>query len=1047
MKYISTHRLPHILSGAIAVLLFGNAAESVQAATFNWVNITGNFSAAANWGGTVPTGLDATDILVFGGDVGTTGLPTNYTATNDIAVNPFLLNKLLLQATTTTPGTGPVDTIVGAAALLFGGTNATITQNGTAAVVINEPITLGANLLLTGSPVVGADTAHDKANVTFNGTLSGNFDITKSGTSTFRFGSAGTAGIPDNTWFGTLTISDGTIRFNNNAYTAPTALRANPVVLNSATALLTTQFKQLSTALPTPSGFDPDSSLRLGTLSGSAGTVEARRETATANVFDSTDITITALSSGSFAGTLRNNQSGGGSTSGTLTLRGVGTQTFTGILDLAKDVRVGDIATMVIGGSASLGGQLSNAAIILGGGTLRLDNTAISNPNRLRDGATTSTGVETIGGGTLSLVSNALASVQETVSRLQLGSSGNSRSGAVTINVTQNAASGISSLTFQSYARDSAGNPYDTVNFTAKNGSGTTIPLGAATDGARVSFNFVVPTFNGLLGNTGANVTAVGWATVNGTDFAATGAQGIVPAITTPTTDAALLGTTTGSATLNAVLAGNLTLSNAGGYSVNSVKITPTAPGQAINLSTTGNLFTNAFLLAGTTDFTINSTGGGGIADAGGAAPRYFQVASAMLTVNASVGAAGGAIVKSGAGTLVLTNTSNIAVGSPVVINEGTLRVNPATTMPAGELRFRGGVLEITGGGTFSRQLGPGVNQLTWSGIDATVVPNVAINQEQGSGGFSAFGANATVDLSPTTGTDFTWEDNGFVNSGHALLFGSTRANAMLTWVDNIGLTAVGQVTNYNARQFRAIDNPSSTNDVAVLSGTISGSVRNDFLKTGNGELILSGTNTFAGATLITDGTLRVNGSTATSFLTDVRDTGTLGGAGTVAGVQVEGSGTLAPGDLTAHTSILNTANLKFASGSARLAIELGGTSPGGNGVSGYDRVSVTGSVTLGGAQLTGSLLSGFNAGIADLFFIIINDGTDAVQGAFAQGSLVAIGSQVFNISYAGNFTGSAATNSFTGGNDVVLQLAVPEPGTASLLALGAMGLGMRRRA
>src|SRR4030095_6809201 len=100
------------------------------------------------------------------------------------------------------------------------------------------------------------------------------------------------------------------------------------------------------------------------------------------------------------------------------------------------------------------------------------------------------------------------------------------------------------------------------------------------------------------------------------------------------------------------------------------------------------------------------------------------------------------------------------------------------------------------------------------------------------------------------------WEDNGFVNSGYALLFGSTRANAKLTWVDNISLTSVQPTVNYNAREFRAIDNPGSTADVAVLSGIISGTVPNDFLKTGNGELILTGSNSYQGATQVTDGTL-----------------------------------------------------------------------------------------------------------------------------------------------------------------------------------------------
>ena len=106
--------------------------------------------------------------------------------------------------------------------------------------------------------------------------------------------------------------------------------------------------------------------------------------------------------------------------------------------------------------------------------------------------------------------------------------------------------------------------------------------------------------------------------------------------------------------------------------------------------------------------------------------------------------------------------------------------------------------------------------------------------------------------------------------------------------------------------------------------------------------------------------------------------------------------------------------------------------------------VSVTGGVRLAGAQLNGSLINGFTAGATDLFFIIINDGADPVQGAFALGALVTIGAQLFSISYTGNFTGTPAST-FTGGNDVVLR-AVPEPATAALLLLGALGLGLRRR-
>ena len=1025
---------PRILTGAVA-LLFATGMNAAHAGTFTWGGVTGNFSDPSKWvGNSAPLGTDPTDVLIFAGDVA----PTPYTATSNSGTNPFLFNQLNFQGINATPGTGAVQTIDGATTLLFGGTNPTLTQSGSASLVIAAPILLGANLTFAGSTVAN-DAAHDKATITLNGTLSGNYNITKNDTSTFRFGSASGFAVSDNKWFGTLTINDGTIRFNNNAYTAPTALRSNPVVLTSATALLTTQFKTLGVA---SNSLDPDSSLRFGTLSGTAGTVEARRETATAGVFDSADITITTLSSGSYAGALRNVQTGG-SNSGVLNIRGVGTQTFTGTVNVSRDVRIGDLATLVLAGSTTLDDAQIVGAVILGGGRLRIDNSTTPSPSRLRDGSSNNTGVETIGGGTLSLVGNSVGST-ENVGRLQLGG-GQPRSGALTLNVTHSAASALTILNFQSYARDNPGAPADTVNFTANNAGGTPIALGTgAANGPRITFNvsvgngFAVPVFNGLLGNTAlGDATSVGWATVNGTDFASYGASGVTAVTTVALPNPVLAGDNTA----NIALTGAVALSNVAGYAVNSIKMTPAAPGAALDLASSGSLLTNAFLLAGTTDYAITATGGGTIANAGGVSARYFHVASAMLTVDAGVGGVQAPLVKAGAGALVLTNPANNLVTLPVTINEGTLRATPGTSLPAGELRFRGGVLEITGGGTFSRQLGLGTGKLTWSGVRVVSSVDTQVGEEQGSGGFAAVGQNATVDLTPLAGTDFTWEDIGFVNSGHALVFGSTRADARITWVDNINLTSVAQAVNYNARQFRAIDNPNSNADVAVLSGTISGTVRNDLMKTGNGDLILTGNNTYNGATLITDGTLRVNGSTANSFLTDVRDGGTLGGNGTVAGVQVENNGTLAPGDLKGNASILNTASLAFAGSGAKLTIELGGTTAGGNNTSGYDRVNVTGGITLAGAQLTGSLLNGFNASLANLFFILINDGADAVQGVFAQGSAVTIGTQTFTIGYTGN----ADTNSFTGGNDVVLRL-VPEPGAAALLLLGTLGLAMRRR-
>jgi hypothetical protein len=139
----------------------------------------------------------------------------------------------------------------------------------------------------------------------------------------------------------------------------------------------------------------------------------------------------------------------------------------------------------------------------------------------------------------------------------------------------------------------------------------------------------------------------------------------------------------------------------------------------------------------------------------------------------------------------------------------------------------------------------------------------------------------------------------------------------------------------------------------------------------------------------------------------------------------------------------------------ATLSIELGSTGFGGTaGNPGLnDAVSVTGDVTIETATLAGSLLTGFVTNVNDLFFLIINDGSDSVIGTFdglPQGAMVTLdgpgGSGNFQISYTGNF--EAAIPTFTGGNDVVLRslVTIPEPTSLALLSSGIGLLGCWRR-
>lgn len=488
-------------------------------------------------------------------------------------------------------------------------------------------------------------------------------------------------------------------------------------------------------------------------------------------------------------------------------------------------------------------------------------------------------------------------------------------------------------------------------------------------------------------------------------------------------------------------------------------------------------------MTGGTFDLAGMSEGFDGLSGSAGTITNSAATTTSTLTLgqnNSSGSPVFGGIIQNGGGTLALTKTGSgtqtlsgantytggtaltggtLAVRNNGALGTGTLTMGSGTTLAnsdtaahtlANNIAFGSGAgmaatlsansdLALTGalsGGSSGIQIavrGPGTVTISNSAhnLGSNAAPAIWTVTD---GGTLALTQGNNLGNLPSSPTSQLILDNGTfktitANSPFFSARGMQVNAAGGTWHDSAGgVSFDGAVANNGAFTI----NTSVSNATTTLNGAVTGS--GSLIKTGGGTLVLnSGASNYAGVTSVTTGKLVVNGNISTSATTTVSGTGTLGGSGTVGSLIVQAGGTLAPGN---SPGILNTGSLDLQTGST-LGIEIDGLGAGTN----YDQLNVTGSATLAGLL---SVSLGFSPTNGDLFFILLNDSDDAVNGTFsglADSSEFNVGDQDFRISYFGN----SATSSFTGGNDVVL-MAVPEPGAALLGSLGLLVLLRRRR-
>ena len=260
-----------------------------------------------------------------------------------------------------------------------------------------------------------------------------------------------------------------------------------------------------------------------------------------------------------------------------------------------------------------------------------------------------------------------------------------------------------------------------------------------------------------------------------------------------------------------------------------------------------------------------------------------------------------------------------------------------------------------------------------------------------------------------------------------------------------LAATGAGKVTLLNSST-PAVNVATST--TAIVTAPLAGT--GGFNKTGLGVMDLRGTNTITGAVGVTAGALIVGGTLTPAV--NVSNAATLAGAGTVSGlVTVASGGNLAPGSsggVGASAGVLTSGGGFSLSAGSRLVLEVGGT-----GATGYDRVLASGgTVTLAG-DVAVSLFGTYTETVGDKFFVIINNGLNAVSGGFsnAVAGVITFASTglKFSVNYADN-AGSTYGGNGLNNNDVSMTLiAVPEPSGVCLLLGGVsllMGLGRGAR-
>ncbi|TCU96311.1 autotransporter-associated beta strand repeat-containing protein [Roseateles saccharophilus] len=834
------------------------------------------------------------------------------------------------------------------------GSGAVTINGGTLDIANRNPTVAGVSLqsgsITGGTGALTSTSTFDMQAGTVSAQLAGSVGLTKTTNGSVTLSNT------NNNYTGTTTISQGTLTLGASG-TLPNAA----VVVNGGTL-------DINTSTNTVSGV----SLQTGSITGTTGVLTS-----------TTDFDVRA---GSASAILDGNVGLTKTTSGTATLSGANTYSGTtlisaGTLQIGAAGSTGTLGSGSVTDNAALVFNRSNALTVTndisGSGTLAqagTGTTTISGNNSYAGNTTISAGTLALGSATAlpsgsgkgDLVVNGrldLAGLSQAINGLSgSGVIDNSNASAVTLTVGANNGTG----NFAGAIQNSSG-----ALALTKSGTGTIVLSGTNTYAGltTISAGTLQVGAAGSTGTLGSGSVTDNAALVFNRSNALTITNDISGS---GSLEQAGTGTTTISG--NNSYAGNTTIS-AGTLALGSATALPSGSGK-------GDLVVNGRLdLAGLSQ-AINGLSGSGVIDNSNASAVTLTVGANNGTGNfagAIQNSSGAlALTKSGTGTIVLSGTNTYA--GLTTISAGTLQIGAA------------GSTGTLGSGSVSDNAA-----LVFNRSDALTVANAI----SGSGSLEQAGSGTATISGNNSYAGNTTISAGTLALGSATALPSGSGKGDLVVNGRLDLAGLSQAIN-GLSGSGVIDNSNAsavTLTVGANNGTgnFAGAIQNSsgalaLTKSGTGTIVLSGTNTYAGLTTISAGTLQI---------------GAAGSTGTLGSGNVSDNAAL----VFNRSNALTVANAISGSGSLEQAGSGTTTLTGANS---YGATTISaGTLQIGAAGSTGTLGSG---SVSDNAALVFNrsDALTVANAISGAGSLAQAGTGTATISgnnsYAGNTTISAGT-------------------------------------